>query len=174
MRSAILPSFSSSSPSLRRDSIASMSTGSSCTRRRSASRRENNLGSSSAIRRHPMIPRSGKRCERRLPKPAAQNRRPQDPGLAANKDHGAGRGQKARLVDAVPFFFLRDDGDNLVADFAVTGSAAQKRPQVVILLAEQACPQLSVGRQSQTRAKPAERLRHRGNQSDLAGAVGKP
>src|SRR5580658_11315694 len=91
----------------------------------------------------------------------------------ADRNHRPGWRDESRFVDAVSLFFLRDDGEDLVADFAVGGAAAQQVAEVVVFLAEQAGAQLAVGGDAQPRARSAEGLRHRINESDFAEAVGK-
>src|SRR5580693_124278 len=91
----------------------------------------------------------------------------------ADRDHRPGWRDESRLVDAVPLFFLRDDRENFVADFAVGGAAAQQMTQVVVFLAEQAGAQFAVGSHAQPRARSAEGLRHRIDEPDFAAAVGK-
>src|SRR5580700_5367715 len=90
----------------------------------------------------------------------------------ADRNHGPGGRNETGLVDAVALFFLRDDGENFVADFAVSGAAAQKETQIVIFLAEEASAQFSVGREPQPRAMAAEGLRDRIDQSDFTAPVG--
>src|SRR5258708_10849026 len=59
-------------------------------------------------------------------------------------------------------------------DLFVAGPDAQKKLQIVVLLAEQAGAELSVGGETDARAEAAERLANRCNQSDFAGgAIGK-
>src|SRR5271167_3699768 len=88
--------------------------------------------------------------------------------------HGSRGSHKARLVDAVSLFLLRDDGVNFVADLAIGRVASQEGPQIVVLLAEQARPELTIGGQAQARTMSAEGLRDGRDQSDFAAAIGKP
>src|ERR1700733_13788758 len=91
----------------------------------------------------------------------------------ADRNHGPRGRDEAGLVDAVPLFFLRDDRQDFVADFAVGGAATQQVAEVVVFLAEEAGAQFSVGGHAQARARAAERLRDGIDQSDFAAAVGK-
>src|SRR6185437_12766661 len=88
--------------------------------------------------------------------------------------HRARGGQETRLVDAMPFSFLRDDVANPLANFAVGRAVSQQRSQIVIVLAEEAGPQFAVGGQADARAESTKGLRHRRNQADLAAPVGEP
>src|SRR5580658_5197421 len=90
----------------------------------------------------------------------------------ADRNHRPGWRDESRFVDAVSLFFLRDDGEDLVADFAVGGAAAQQVAEVVVFLAEQAGAQFAVGGHAQPRARSAKRLRDGIDQSDFAAAVG--
>src|SRR6185437_11278989 len=63
------------------------------------------------------------------------------------------------------------DGAHQLAELGVTGAGAQRRAQVHALGCEQAGMQFAVGGEPCPRAVSAERLRHRGNEADLATAV---
>src|SRR5579859_2265702 len=65
----------------------------------------------------------------------------------------------------------RPDGADLLAQRLVTAACAQRAAQVVPGAAEQAGVELAVGRQPGPGAAAAERLGHRGDHSDLTGAV---
>src|SRR6202522_2816648 len=158
MRSASELIRSSTSDILRRDSIASISTGSSCTRSRSASVSEKYLDSSSAITPHvsphaDIINRISARSPCVKSFPTSRLDRSTDlafsmasalifvtpvlnpyrcSSLAANKNHGPRRSHKIRLVDAMPFFFLVYDRMNRVADLAIRRAVAQQAFQIVI------------------------------------------
>src|SRR3984957_17509770 len=90
----------------------------------------------------------------------------------ADRNHRPGWRDEPRLVDAVSLFFLRDDRQDFVADFAVGGAAAQQVAEVVVFLAEEAGAQFSVGGHAQARARAAERLRDGIDQSNYAAAGG--
>src|SRR5215475_6664022 len=91
-----------------------------------------------------------------------------DVTLPANKYHGTARMYESRIVDVDPVFFLIHHRSNVCFQILVRSSVAQKRSQIMVVLAEQARPQFSVCRQPYTRTMPAKRLRHWRNQSDLS------
>src|SRR6266850_460319 len=93
--------------------------------------------------------------------------------LASDKNHGARRGDKTGLVDAVAFLFFHDDGGDVGDQILVGGAFAQHGAQVVIVLAEKTGAKFSVGGQADARAVAAERLRDWCDEADFTGgAVG--
>jgi hypothetical protein len=97
-----------------------------------------------------------------------------DVHLAANKDHGSGGRHEARLIDAMPLLLFDDAGGDIGAQIVVRSSFTEKRPQVVVILAEKAGPKLAVGSEPDARAVAAERLGDRGDKADFSGgAIGK-
>src|SRR6266850_2918481 len=93
--------------------------------------------------------------------------------LASDKNHGARRGDKTGLVDAVAFLFFHDDGGDVGDQILVGGAFAQHGAQVVIVLAEKTGAKFSVGGEADARAVTAEGLRDWGDEADFAGgAVG--
>src|SRR5882672_6200532 len=91
--------------------------------------------------------------------------------LASDKDHGARRGDKTGLVDAVAFLFFHDDGGDVGDQILVGGTFAQHGAQVVIVLAEKAGAEFAVGGQTDARAVAAERLRDWRDEADFAGGA---
>src|SRR3979490_84946 len=91
--------------------------------------------------------------------------------LSADKYHGTSRRYKARLVDAMTFFFFHDLRADVGEQILVRSSLAHQRAQVMIVLAEQARAQLAVGGQPDTRTVATEGLRNRGDEADFAGCA---
>src|SRR6266446_8071449 len=88
--------------------------------------------------------------------------------LSANKHHSTRGWYEVRLVDAVPLFLFHHHGADVRHQVFVGGAFAQQRAQIVILLAEQAGPQLTICGQPDARTMSAERLRNRRDKADLA------
>src|SRR6266404_1137908 len=88
--------------------------------------------------------------------------------LSANKHHSTRRWYEIRLVDAVPLFLFHHHGADVCHQIFVGGAFAQQRAQIVILLAEQAGPQFTIGSQPDARTMSAEWLRNRSNQPDFS------
>src|SRR5579872_3229853 len=88
-----------------------------------------------------------------------------------NIDHRPRRRNKIRLVDPVAGFLFHDDAANFGHNFVVAGTAAKQALQIMIVLAEQACAQLSIGGQPDTRTESAKWLRHGSDESDFAAPV---
>src|SRR5581483_1472719 len=65
----------------------------------------------------------------------------------------------------------RPDAPQQLGEILVRRARTQRRAEVVAAQREQARVQAAFGGQSSTRASAAERLRHRGDHADLAGAV---
>src|SRR5205814_3003851 len=63
-------------------------------------------------------------------------------------------------------------GADHAGDLLVARAAADHAPQVVAARGEEAGEHLPLGRQARAGARAAERLRDRGDDADLAGAVG--
>src|SRR6266403_1481179 len=91
--------------------------------------------------------------------------------LASDKNHGARRGNKAGLIDAVAFLFFHDDGGDVGDQILVGGAFAQHGAQVVIVLAEKTSAKFSVGGEADARAVTAEGLRDWGDEADFAGGA---
>src|SRR5580704_7252831 len=89
--------------------------------------------------------------------------------LAANENHGARGLHKTGLIDAMTLFFFRDHRTDVRSQILVGRTLAKQRAKVMIVLAEQARPQLAVGGEPDARAVAAEGLRHRSNEADFAG-----
>src|SRR5260370_37250281 len=71
-------------------------------------------------------------------------------------------------------FFFHDNRADVGDQILIGRTFAEKRPKVMIFLAEQAGPELAIGSQPDARAMAAEGLGHRGDEADFAGhAVGK-
>src|SRR5260370_31437077 len=87
---------------------------------------------------------------------------------AADIDHGPGRRHEVGLIDAMPGLLFHHYRLDEFGNLFVAGPAAQKKLQIVVLLAEQAGAELSVGGETDARAEAAERLANRCNQSDFA------
>src|SRR5260221_6215565 len=95
-------------------------------------------------------------------------------GLAADEDHGARRRLEAGFVDAMAGFFFGDHGANAFLDVMVGSAVAQQGAEVVIVLAEEAGPDLAVGGEADARTVAAKGLGDGGDQVDFTGsAVGK-
>src|SRR5713101_3561168 len=90
-------------------------------------------------------------------------------GSAADIDHSPGRRYEVGLIDAMPGLLFHHYRLDEFGDLFVAGSSAQKKLQIMVLLAEQADAELSVGRKADARAEAAERLANRCNQADFAG-----
>src|SRR3989454_4141764 len=91
--------------------------------------------------------------------------------LSADEDHGARRLNEAWLIDAVALFFFHDNGTDVSDQVLVGGSLAQQRPQIMIVLAEQAGAELAIGSQPDAGAMTTEGLGHRGDEADFAGGA---
>src|SRR5581483_3664918 len=73
----------------------------------------------------------------------------------------------------VPGFLLQHHRDQPLFEFVIVGTRPHARAQVVFNDAEEAGPNLSVGREPNAIAMTAERLTDGGNNPDLAAAIGK-
>src|ERR1700719_1270455 len=94
--------------------------------------------------------------------------------LSADEHHGARRRYEVRGVNPVSFFLFHDHRLDVGDQILVARAVAEQRPQIVIVLAEEAGAQLTVGRPANARAVSAEGLRDRRDQPDLARrAIGK-
>src|SRR5260370_30829882 len=65
--------------------------------------------------------------------------------LSANKDHCAGRLNETRLIDTVALFFFYNNRPDICDQILVGGPFAKQRPQVMVVLAEQAGAELALG-----------------------------
>src|SRR5260370_3608767 len=65
--------------------------------------------------------------------------------LSANKDHCAGRLNETRLIDTVALFFFYNNRPDICDQILVGGPFAKQRPQVMVVLAEQAGAELAIG-----------------------------
>src|SRR5260370_21220890 len=65
--------------------------------------------------------------------------------LSANKDHCAGRLNETRLIDTVALFFFYNNRPDICDQILVGGPFAKQRPQVMVVLAEQAGADLAIG-----------------------------
>src|SRR5260370_21003752 len=94
--------------------------------------------------------------------------------LSTNKHHGTGGWHEVRLIDAVTLFFFHNHRLDIGDEIFVRRAFPEKHAQIVVVFAEEASPQLSVGSQADARTMAAERLSDRSDQTDLAGrAIGK-
>src|SRR5580765_8283385 len=75
---------------------------------------------------------------------------------AADRVHRSIRLNEPRRVDLVPFFFGRDAVPNRLGDLVVASTRTQHLPDVGLLQAEQAVPQLTVRRDAKPIAAHAE------------------
>src|SRR5260370_11996485 len=65
--------------------------------------------------------------------------------LSADEYHSTRGLDKAGLIDAVAFLFFHDDGADIGDQILVGGSFAKQRPQVMVVLAEEAGAELAIG-----------------------------
>src|SRR5260370_35036788 len=65
--------------------------------------------------------------------------------LSANKDHCAGRLNETRLIDTVALFFFYNNRPDICDQILVGDPFAKQRPQVMVVLAEQAGAELPIG-----------------------------
>src|SRR5258708_39395361 len=76
--------------------------------------------------------------------------------LSANKDHCAGRLNETRLIDTVALFFFYNNRPDICDQILVGGPFAKQRPQVMVVLAEQAGAELAIGGYAGSGGKAAE------------------
>ena|SRR5205085_995405 len=94
--------------------------------------------------------------------------------LAPNENHGTRRGHKTGLIDPVTFFLFVNYGLDIGHQIFVRSPFAEEEAKIMVLLAEQAGAKLTVGGDSNPRAKAAEWLRDGGDEADFAGrSIGK-
>src|ERR1700676_2255219 len=94
--------------------------------------------------------------------------------LPADEHHSTRGWYEIRGIDPVTLFFFQYHRADIGDQILVASSFAEKRAEVVVVLAEKTSAQLAVRGQADTRAVAAEGLRHRSDQADLARrAVGK-
>src|SRR5579863_2274239 len=69
------------------------------------------------------------------------------------------------------FFFFVDDRANVSGNVVIAGAFAEQGAEIVIVLAEQAGADFSVGSETDARAVAAERLSDRGDEADFSGGA---
>src|SRR5947208_14234102 len=94
------------------------------------------------------------------------------PLLTADLGHRSACPDKAGIVDLVLQLLVGDGEPDQLLEPLVGGAVAERRLQVPLAAGEEAGAELSVGGQPDPVARRAERLRHRIDEADLAGAVG--
>src|ERR1051326_2885686 len=87
--------------------------------------------------------------------------------LSPNKHHSTGGWYEPRFIDAVPLLLFIDHRRYIGDQILVVRAFSQKRPYIMVILAEKAGAKLAVRGQPYARAMPAKRLRHRRNQADF-------
>src|SRR5690348_9627123 len=92
--------------------------------------------------------------------------------LSADLGHRAARSHEAGLVDAVLQLLVLDGPANVRGELLVRRPFAQRGLEIPFAAREQARAELAVGGQPDAVAGRAERLGHRVDEADLAGAVG--
>src|SRR3982074_2917493 len=92
--------------------------------------------------------------------------------LTANMHHGSRSGHESRLPDMVPLFFLYDDFLDELSELFIRSAASHQFVQIMLPNREQAGAQLAIGGDADAAAVATERMRHRGNDSNLAHAIG--
>src|ERR1041385_1754191 len=92
---------------------------------------------------------------------------------SANAAHGARGRDEVRFTDVMTSLLLPNHLLNPIGNLFIGTAIAQQRAQILFNHAEQTSPNLTVSRQPDAIAMPAERFCDRGDHANLTASIGK-